>query len=267
MQTPVRDHRVIDQDQTAGSRCPVYSQFLGVLMHHSIQKIAGLGLALVFSVSAQLSHASLIENHVVVSPTSGQAGIPPGYDEGYSMRLGTGVWEYPYVDLFVDRAEGQTSYASLGAGPSYLTYIQEVSIVQVQAGDEISARTLTDDSLPSFVSVKRLTAAGQPFDVTPLISPDGNSPDIYLGFSYTNAGTNAGTQNPSYGWVHLRYTQTEGLSVVSSAMTRTDGGIFALTTNTVPAIPEASTTAMMMLGLAGIVGLGVQRRHRQALAA
>jgi len=69
--------------------------------------MAGLGLALAFSVSAQLSHASLIENHVVVSPTSGQIGIPPGYDEGYSMRLGTGVWEYPYVDLFVDRAEGQ----------------------------------------------------------------------------------------------------------------------------------------------------------------
>lgn len=121
---------------------------------------------------------------------------------------------------------------------------------------------LIDGSLPSFVKVTaHLNQLGheQTFQVNPLTSPTGNTPDIYLGFSYSDSQG----LNPAYGWAHLCYTQAAGLSVVSSAMTTSDAGIFAFTHNTIPAVPEASTTAM--LGLGGVmVGLVAARRRQRA---
>lgn len=229
-------------------------------MHHFIQQMSRLGVALALSTSAVAAQAEIIDNHVLVNPGyMGGDYMVPGYEQSYSMRLGTGSWPYPYVNLYVDVANGKSSYANITAGPSYLTYIQSLNIVQVKPGDEISARTLTDGSLPSFVSVTAYSyQQGQSFQVQPLTSPTGTNPDIYLGFSYSN------TQglNPTYGWAHLRYTQATGLNLVSSAMTTTDVGIFALTHNTISPVPESSTVAMICVGLCGIM-LEVTRRRQQ----
>jgi PEP-CTERM motif len=234
---------------------------MGEHMQNFVQQIARFGVAVALTASALAAQATLIDNHVLVGPSYGGGGALPGYDQAYSIRLGTGTWPFPYVDLYVDVAAGKNSYASITAGPSYLTYIQSINIVQVKAGDEISARSLTDGSLPSFVKVTAFSSQQpQPdpyFQVQPLTSSTGTAPDIYLGFSYTD------TQglNPAFGWAHLRYTQAAGLSMVSSAMTTSDAGIFALTRNTISSVPEPSTTAM--LGLGGILGLAVaRRRHR-----
>lgn len=233
-------------------------------MRYFIQQATRFGVAVALTASALAAQAALIDNHVLVGPTyGGGVTLPSGYEQAYSIRLGTGSWPFPYVDLYVDVAAGKSSYASITAGPSYLTYIQSVNIVQVKAGDEISARTLTDGSLPSFVKITAFSFQ-QPqqdeyFQVHPLTSTTGTDPDIYLGFSYTD------TQglNPAYGWAHLRYTQAVGLSLVSSAMTTSDAGIFALTRDTISSVPEASTTAMLGVGLSGIMGLAAARHRRR----
>lgn len=231
-------------------------------MHHFVQQAARFGVAVALTASALAAQAALIDNHVLVGPTYGGGGtLPGGYEQAYSIRLGTGSWPFPYIDLYVDVAAGKSSYASITAAPSYLTYIQSVNIVQVKAGDEISARTLTDGSLPSFVKVAAFSSQlDEYFKVNPLTSSTGTDPDIYLGFSYTD------TQgvNPAYGWAHLRYTQAAGLSLVNSAMTTSDAGIFALTSNTISSVPEASTTAMLGVGLSGIMGLAAARRRQRA---
>jgi hypothetical protein len=231
-------------------------------MHqHFVQQVARLGVAVALTASALAAQATVIDNSVRVGPRSTSVYPPSVYGQGYTVGLGTGSWPYPYVDLYVDVAAGKSSYANIAAGPSYLTYIQNVNIVQVKAGDEISARTLTDGSLPSFVKVTAYAPPqGQNFEVNPLTSSTGSNPDIYLGFSYSDQRG----LNPAYGWAHLRYTQADGLSLVSSAMTTSDAGIFALTRNTIAAVPEASTTAMLGLGLSGIVGLASARRRQQA---
>lgn len=235
-------------------------------MHHFVQQAARFGVAVALTASALAAQATLIDNHVLVgTPYHGGGTLPDGYEQAYSIRLGTGSWPFPYVDLYVDVAAGKSSYANISAGPSYLTYIQSVNIVQVKAGDEISARTLTDGSLPSFVKVAAFSFEQPPqdpyFHVHPLTSSTGTDPDIYLGFSYTE---NTPDMNPTYGWAHLRYTQAAGLSLVSSAMTTSDAGIFALTRDTISSVPEASTTAMLGLGLSGIMGLAAARRRQQA---
>lgn len=226
-------------------------------MHHFTRQIVRLSTALALASSAFAAQATLIDNHVLVGPTyGGFAHTPNGYEAAYSIRLGYGSWPFPYIDLYVDAAEGKSSYTTILAAPSYLTYIQNVSIAQVKAGDEISASTLKDGSLPSFVEA---STQGYSFIATPLYSPTGNDPDIYLGFSYSNAYS----LNPTYGWAHLRYTQDSGLNLISSAMTTSDAGIFALTRETIPAIPEPSSMAMLCLGLSGIVGVSAARRRRQ----
>lgn len=230
-------------------------------MHISIQQVARLGAAVVLTASAMAADAAVIDDHVLVAPTVVGGTLPNGYDHAYSIRLGTGSWPYPYVNLYVDDAAGKGSYATIDAGPSYLTYIQSVNIVKVKAGDEISYRTLTNGSLTSFVKIAAYSPQ-QPgyFQVQPLTSPTGNTPDIYLGFSYTD------TQglNPTYGWAHLNYTQAGGLSLVSSAMTTSDAGIFALTRNTISSVPEASTTAMLGLGLSLMIGVTTSRQRRES---
>lgn len=226
-------------------------------MHHLAQQAARLGMALALTCSTLTAQATLIENHLLVSSLQGT--LPSGYEQGYSLRLGTGSWPYPSIDLFVDNAEGKSSYASISARKSYLTYIQSVYIAQVKAGDEISARTLHDGSLPSFVRLKAYSyehpELNEDIQVQPLISITGADPEIYLGFSYTDIYG----LNPTYGWAHLRYTQDAGLSLVSSAMTMSDVGIFALTRTTISPVPETSISAMLGLGLLSIAGLQAAR--------
>lgn len=238
---------------------------MGERKHYFAQHVARLGVAVALTASALAAQAALIDNHVLVGPTYSGGGIlPNGYEQAYSIRLGTGSWPFPYVDLYVDVAAGKSSYANITAGPSYLTYIQSVNIAQVKAGDEISARTLADGSLPSFVKVTAFSQQSQQdpyFQVNPLSSSTGTDPDIYLGFSYTDRQG----LNPAYGWAHLRYTQAAGLSLVSSVMTTSDAGIFALTRDTVSSVPEVSTTVMLGFGLSGVMGLTAARRRQPHL--
>ncbi len=225
-------------------------------MQRLVKQAARFGVTMALAGSTLAAQAELLDNHVLVGPALNLYSYPPpsGYEQAYSVRLGAGSWPYPYVNFYVDMASGKSSYASITAGPSYLSYLQNVNIVQVKAGDEISARTLTDGSLTSFVKV---TTPGY-FEVNPVTSSTGADPDIYLGFSY------GATTGPAYGWAHLRYTQAEGLSLVSSAMTTSDVGIVALTRTTVSPVPELSTASMLGLGLSSIMGIATVRRRQRA---
>lgn len=230
-------------------------------MDQFFQRVARWGLATAISASAMAAQGAVIEDHVLVARLdNNQVNMPGGYEQAYSMRLGTGNWPYPYINLYVDVAPGKSSYANIAPGDAYLTYVQNVDIVRVNPGDEISARTLNDGSLRSFVKVTAFTwDQGQTFEIDPLSSITGNDPDILLGFSYSDAQG----QNPAYGWAHLRYTQAAGLTLVNSAMTVTDAGIHALTRDTISAVPEASTMLMLSVGLVGIAGAAGTRRGRR----
>ena len=84
-------------------------------MYHFVQHIARLGLAVALAASALAAQATLIDNHVLVRPPYHS---PSGYEQTYSIQLGTGSWPFPYVNLRVDAAAGKSSYASITAEPS-----------------------------------------------------------------------------------------------------------------------------------------------------
>jgi hypothetical protein len=212
----------------------------------------GLSALAVLAAQAQ---ADVIDNHVVVtSPYYGSAiERPAGFDASYALQLGTGSWPFPYVDVHVDKAEGQASYARLTATPSYLTYIHNVELFQVKPGAEISSKTLADGSFTPFFKVTDWNLGA----TQDIVSPDGKTPDIYLGFSI-DAAKNS-TDKPNFGWVHLQYTNQSGLSMVSSAMTTSDAGIFALSRETIPAVDDVGTSVMALLGMMGLVA--ARRRH------
>lgn len=230
-------------------------------MRQFIRHTARIATAVALTASTLTAQATLVEDHILVDRLFG-IDLPEGYERAYSIQLGTGSWPYPYVNFYVDIAEEKISYANISAGPSYLTYIQSVNIVQVKAGDEISARTLSDGSLPSFVKITRYSyehpELNEAYQFHPLTSATGTDPDIYLGFSYTD---NQGL-NPTYGWAHLSYTRVAGLILVSSAMTMSDSGIVALTSTTIPSVPEINTPAMLGIGMFGIIGLQAARRRK-----
>lgn len=221
-------------------------------------KAAFRGLAaLTLICLAANARADIIENHVVVtSPYYG--GNTPGYDASYALQLGTGSWPFPYVDVRVANAVGKSSYAKLSSAPSYLTYLHDVSLFSVTPGAEISSKTLSDGSFTSFFNVASWNV-GPKQDI---VSPDGNSPDIYLGFSIKTANSPAAT--PSFGWMHLTYTQSSGLKMVSSAMTTTDAGIYALSQTTIPAVDELGTQVLALMGAAGLVASQLRRRRQSA---
>lgn len=203
---------------------------------------------------ATSAKADVIDNQVAVAPLYyGTPAMPlSGYESAYALTFGTSAYPFPYVDVQFDNAAGKSSYARMTATPTYLTYIQDVDVFAVTPGAEISDRTIADGSFTSFFHVKDMSV-GPNQDI---VSLTGNDPDIYLGFSvkYKQSGTY------EYGWVHLNYTQQSGLKVVSSALTTTEAGIYAMTRTTIPAVDELGTQLMALMGAAGLVAAQLRRR-------
>ncbi len=226
------------------------------------------GAAAAFAALACSAQAALLDNHVVVgAPYYGRPST--NHDQTYSLRLGDAASRIPAVTVYVDNALGKASFATVSAAPAYLTYVQNVNIVQVQAGDEISARTLSDGSLPSLFKATAISSpVGQTITGQPITSTTGRDTELYLGFAYNDPNTSSEANlHFNYGWMHLHYDQLKGLSLVSSAMTTSDAGIYALTRNTIASsVDEASSSSLMGLGLAGLVGGAVSRRRAQARA-
>ncbi len=170
--------------------------------------------------------------------------VEPGYQAAYALRLGVGEWPYPFVDLQV--AHGPAGDILLKGTDSYLTYIQDVALFTVEPGAEISSRALLSSSVNYlFTAERHLTSHG-----IAVLEP--GVQDIHLGYV---------VDDRMFGWIHLNYTQQSGLSLVSSAMTKDDAGIYALRNTTIPAVDEASTATLAALGLLAMIGV---RRSRPA---
>lgn len=248
---------------------PSFHKIMGARMYQYFHKVVRMGMAAIIATSAVAAQGAVIEDHVVVKKLTGRPAtdaMPIGYEQAYSMRLGVGSWPYPYINLFIDEDPIKGGFANIMAGSAYLTYIQNVKIVQFDplASTEISDKTLNDGSLKSFVDIKAHTMDNDQtlrFDsLTP--SRFGNS--IFLGFSYSDAQG----QNPAYGWAVLEFTIADGLTVSGSGVTDSGAGIYAFTNQTIPAVPEASTMTMLNVGLIGIAGLaGFRRVSRRNLSA
>lgn len=212
---------------------------------------------------ATSAKADIIDNQVAVAPLYyGTPAMPlSGYEAAYALTFGTSAYPFPYVDVQFDNAAGKTSYARMTATPTYLTYIQDVDVFAVTPGAEISDRTISNGSFTSFFHVKDISV-GPNQDI---VSLTGNNPDIYLGFSVKYKDGNRQISTSEFGWVHLNYTQQSGLKVVSSALTTTDAGIYAMTRTTIPSVDELGTQLMALMGVAGVVAAQLRRRARTIL--
>lgn len=220
--------------------------------------LAPLAAAACLLAASPATHAALVLDSVEVGALfHDQVPGPEGFEQGYTLKLGAGGDDFPYVDVFVDNAVGKSSYAALRARDSYLTYIDAVQVFAVTAGAEISATTLASGSFTPFFQT--VGVGGAPG--ADIVSPSGNAPDIYLGFSYHR--TRNGIEPPAYGWAHLRYTQAGGLTLVDSALTTSDAGIYALSTRTISSVDETSAPLMLGMGALSLMGLRAGQRRRQ----
>lgn len=208
------------------------------------------------------AQASVIEDHVLVagSPQSLSYFLPSdGYDSAYELLFGTGSWNYPRLTLAFDSATQGDGFAKMQALPTYLTYVQDFSVFMVNANDEISAASLASGTQQMLFDVKGYK---NPRIAAPVAPATANGQDIYLGFAYSYWNAAIKGDSTAYGWAHLRYSHTGSMTLVDSAMTMNEAGIYALTTRTVSTVDEASTTSMGLLGLAGL--LATRRRRRAA---
>lgn len=222
--------------------------------------LAPVAAAACLLVAAPATRAALVLDSVQVDGLfHPQVPGPEGFERGYTLKLGFGGNDFPYVDVFVDDAVGQSSYAALRARDAYLTYLDGVQVFAVTPGAEISATTVGNGSFTPFFQAGGLGGAPG----VDLVSTSGNAPDIYLGFSLQR--TLDGIEPPAYGWAHLRYTQVGGLTLVDSALTTSDAGIYALSTRTISSVDETSAPLMLGLGALSLMGLraGQLRRQRE----
>lgn len=215
----------------------------------------GLAALTFLAVSAK---ADVIDNQVAVAPLYyGTPAMPlAGYETAYALRFGTSTYPFPYVDVQFDNATGKSSYARMTATPTYLTYIQDVDLFAVTPGAEISDRTISNGSFTSFFHVKDI-AVGASQDI---VSLTGNDPDIYLGFSVKYKDGNRQISTSEFGWMHLKYTQQSGLTMVDNALTTTDAGIYAMSRTTISSVDELGTQLMALMGAAGLVAAQLRRR-------
>ena len=227
-----------------------------------VRLLAPLAAAACLLAAAPATHAALVLDSVQVGGLfHDQVPGPEGFERGYTLKLGAGGDDFPYVDVFVDDAVGQSSYAALRARDAYLTYLDRVQVFAVTEGAEISAATLAQGGFTPFFQAGGVGGA----PAVDIVSPSGSAPDIYLGFSYQRG--RGGVEAPAYGWAHLRYTQAGGLSLVDSALTTSDAGIYALSTRTISSVDETSAPLMLGLGALSLMGLraGQRRRQREAV--
>lgn len=75
--------------------------------------------------------------------------------------------------------------------------------------------------------------------------------------SYINGSYNNPSQRSIFGWAEFSYDAT-GITLINSAVTYDQAGIFIGTTNTIP-VPESSSSAMLLAGL-GLFGFMVRLR-------
>lgn len=207
---------------------------------------------------AASAKADIIDNQVAVAPLYyGTPAMPlAGYEAAYALRLGTSSYPFPYVDVQFDNAVGKSSYARMTATPTYLTYIQDVDLFAVTPGAEISDRTISNGSFTSFFHVKDMSVGAS----QDIVSLTGNDPDIYLGFSVKYKDSNSNVSAYEFGWMHLQYTQQSGLTMLSSALTTTDAGIYAMSRTTISAVDDVGTQVMALMGAAGLVAAQLRRR-------
>ncbi len=141
----------------------------------------------------------------------------------------------------------------------------------VNSGDEFSSNTI---GAGQFLNLVQATNSGYSGFNTRYYMPDfrtayqgqySTSGTFYLGI---NSGQNwyyplpypTSSDRSIYGWAQFSY-DSFGLTLLSSALTYNQAGIFVGSLNTVP-VPEAETSAMLLMGL-GL--LGFMARKRKAL--
>ena len=134
----------------------------------------------------------------------------------------------------------------------------------VYAGQEFSADTITSGSL-TFLGNGYSPA--NPFYLPTFSSLSSSIPRPYSTTGTFYLGFNSGQDFPIYvdgklnrsifGWAEFSYDAT-GITLISSAVTYDQAGIFNGTTNTLP-VPESSSSAMLLAGL-GMLGFMVRLR-------
>lgn len=79
---------------------------------------------------------------------------------------------------------------------------------------------------------------------------------FYLGVATTGYPSATFMERNVFGWIKIQ-NDASGLTMLGNAMAYHEGGIIVGTTQ---AVPEASTWALMLMGLGGVAALGTRRR-------
>lgn len=205
---------------------------------------------------------SIVQDHVLIN--AGYTNFdakPASYETSYSLKLGQG-FGLPYITVHFDNATGKASYAKMLATESYLSYLHDVTVFTINPGDEISQNTLSNTS---YKSIFTTSGWSRPADWgNRAISSTGWVEDIYLGFSvkisdlWSSNANNPQTQH--FGWIHLKYTQANGLLMAGSAMTLDGSGIYSNSLTTISSVDETGSSLLACAGLLGLLACKTRRR-------
>ena len=120
----------------------------------------------------------------------------------------------------------------------------------VSAGSTFSKATIASGNFTPLFNTDQPHTVSVPYDPT-------QSTSFYLGINTGLGFSNNRPNRDVFGWVQLSNSST-GMSIISSAMAYGEAGIIVGTLNTVP-VPEADTSAMLLMG-AGVMGFMARRR-------
>lgn len=144
-----------------------------------------------------------------------------------------------------------------------------VDVYGVYAGQGFSADTIASGSL---TYLGNGYSPANPFYLPTFSSLSSTIPRPYSTTGTFYLGFNSGQDFPMYvngklnrsifGWAEFSYDAT-GITLISSAVTYDQAGIFIGTTNTLP-VPESSSSAMLLAGLLMLAFVTIGRRIKKS---
>jgi len=160
---------------------------------------------------------------------------------------------------FINR-QNSVGTGNAGIDAYYVNFGDEFTLNSIQSGSTIPI--MSSGAMPTYPDIQYDTKFYLPDFSTEFTGINSESGTFYLGI---NSGIsslinpiNGKADRSIFGWAKFAYNPTS-LTMLESAITYDQRGIFIGTLNTVSSVPEPTSTAMFAIGLMGLIGF---RRYR-----